>query len=101
MGRCADYALADHKECLNVFIHAKLDYRTDRIAKEMDLSMNKAKDLVQKNDKQRASYYNYYTSKKWGDSRSYDLCLDSSQLGIDGCVEMILAYRKLFDQNIK
>lgn len=101
VGRCADYALADHNDCLNVFIHAKLDYRTDRIAKEMDLTMNKAKDVVQKNDKQRASYYNYYTSKKWGDSRSYDLCLDSSQLGIEGCVEMILAYRKLFDANKK
>ena len=91
--------IAEKESC--VFIHAKLDYRTDRIAKEMDLTMNKAKDVMQKNDKQRASYYNYYTSKKWGDSRSYDLCLDSSQLGIEGCVEMILAYRKLFDANKK
>ena len=51
---------------------------------------------IQKKDKQRASYYNYYTSKKWGDSRSYHLTLDSSALGIDKCVEMILQYRALY-----
>ncbi len=99
VGRCADYALADHKECLNMFIHAKLDYRTQRVAKDLNLTMNKAKDLILKNDKQRASYYNYYTSKKWGDSRSYDLCLDSGEIGVEGCVDMILAYRKLIDKN--
>jgi len=99
VGRCADYALADHKECLNMFIHAKLDYRTQRVAKDLNLTMNKAKDLILKNDKQRASYYNYYTSKKWGDSRSYDLCLDSGEIGVEGCVDMILAYRKLMDKN--
>ncbi len=99
VGRCADYALADHKECLNMFIHAKLDYRTQRVAKDLNLTMNKAKDLILKNDKQRASYYNYYTSKKWGDSRSYDLCLDSGEIGVEGCVDMILAYRKLVDKN--
>ena len=49
---------------------------------------------ITKTDKQRASYYNYYTSKKWGDSRGYHLTLDSSQLGIEGCVDMILDYRK-------
>ena len=49
--------------------------------------------MVQKNDKQRASYYNYYTSKKWGSSKSYDITLDSSRIGVEGCVDMILAYR--------
>jgi len=48
--------------------------------------------MIQKTDKKRASYYNYYSSKKWGDSRSYNLSLDSGQLGLDGCVEMILNY---------
>ena len=94
VGRCADYALADYSGCLNVFIHADLTARIDRISKKMNLPKNKARDLIQKTDKQRASYYNYYTSKKWGDSRSYDLTLNSSQLGVDGCVDMILAYRE-------
>lgn len=94
VGRCADYALADNPNCVNVFIHASLDYRADRVSKKLDITTNKARDLVQKNDKQRASYYNYYTSKKWGDSRSYDICLDSGRLGVDGCVDMILNYRE-------
>ena len=67
---------------------------TECAAEEMQIPENKARDLIQKNDKQRSSYYNYYTSKKWGDSRGYHLTLDSSQLGIEGCVDMILDYRK-------
>ena len=59
---------------------------------------NKAKDIIQKKDKQRASYYNYYTSKKWGDSRSYDLCLNTSKVSVDDCVELILQYRKFMNK---
>lgn len=95
VGRCADYALADMPGCVSVFIHADLDYRVQGISKKLNLTVNKAKDLIQKTDKQRASYYNYYTSKKWGDARSYDLTLDSSRIGIEGCVDMILGYREL------
>ena len=90
VGRCADYALAENPNCINIFVHASLDYRTERISKKMNLSLNKARDMIQKTDKQRASYYNYYTSKKWGDSRSYDLCINSSAVGIEGAVNMIL-----------
>lgn len=93
VGRCADYALSDSKDCIKVFIHADLDYRINIVAKRLDISLNKAKDTIIKTDKQRSSYYNYYTSKKWGDSRSYDLTLDSTRLGVDGCVDMILAYQ--------
>lgn len=99
VGRCADYALSENPDCVNVFIHADMDFRIARIAQKMNLTDNKARDLIQKNDKQRASYYNYYTSKKWGDSRSYHLCLDSSKLGIEGCVDMILAYRDQLKKN--
>ncbi len=98
VGRCADYALADYADCMNVFIHADLDCRAQRIADKMQLSINKARDLAQKTDKQRASYYNYYTSKKWGNSRSYHLTLDSTKIGVDGCVELILAYRRKMEE---
>ncbi len=98
VGRCADYALADNPNCINVFIHANLDYRAERIAKKLNLSVNKARDMVQKTDKQRASYYNYYTSKKWGDSRGYDLTLDSGRIGVQGCVDLILAYREQLER---
>ena len=94
VGRCADYILRDRTDCLNVFIHADKDVRIAEVCKRMDISVNKAKDMIQKQDKQRASYYNYYSNKKWGDSRNYHLTLDSSVLGIDGCVDMILACRE-------
>lgn len=97
VGRCADYALAEHPDCINVFIKADMDYRIKMISKRANLTEAKAKDMIIKQDKQRASYYNYYTSKKWGDSKSYDLCLDSGKLGLDGCVEMILKYREIMD----
>jgi len=97
VGRCADYALADHPNCINVFIKADMDFRVKMVAKRVNVTENKAKEMIIKQDKQRASYYNYYTSKKWGDSKSYNLCLDSGKLGIDGCVEMILKYKEIMD----
>jgi len=97
VGRCADYALAEHPNCINVFIKADMDFRIKMVAKHANVTENKARDMIIKQDKQRASYYNYYTSKKWGDSKSYDLCLDSGKLGIDGCVEMILKFKELME----
>ena len=101
VGRCADYALADHPNCINVFIKASMDYRIKLVSKRSNLTESKAKDMIVKQDKQRASYYNYYTSKKWGDSKSYDLCLDSSKLGIEGCVDMILKFKEIMDAGEK
>jgi len=95
VGRCADYALQNFDNCINIFIHADKEARIAEISRRMDLSTNKAKDLIQKQDKQRASYYNYYSNKRWGDSRNYDLTLDSTKLGIDNCVELILKYKEL------
>lgn len=97
VGRCADYALSENPDCINIFIHADLETRIKRVSQRMNLTENKAKDIIQKKDKQRASYYNYYTSKRWGDSGSYHMTLDSGKLGIDGCVELILKYREILD----
>jgi cytidylate kinase len=94
VGRCADYALADEPDCMNIFVHANLDDRIKWVSKRANITESKAKDQIQKNDKQRASYYNYYTSKKWGDSRSYDLTLNTSKLTTDQCVELIIKYRE-------
>lgn len=99
VGRCADYALANNPDVINIFIHANLEDRIKLVSKRMDLTENKARDLVLKNDKQRSSYYNYYTSKKWGDSRSYDLTLNTSKISIDQCVDMIIAFRNAMDNN--
>ena len=95
VGRCADYALSDNPDCINIFIHADLDVRIKNVSRNLNITENKARDIINKTDKQRASYYNYYTSKKWGDSKSYNLSLDAGKLGTDNCVEMILKFREL------
>ena len=92
VGRCADYALEDNPNLLSVFVHAPLENRIRRIATKYDLTDSKAKDSILKTDKKRASYYNYYSNKKWGDAASYQLCIDSSVCGIDGSVEAILNF---------
>jgi cytidylate kinase len=89
VGRCADYALADIPNVVNVFLHADMKSRIVRIARRHDITDAKARDLIVKTDKKRASYYNYFTSKKWGEAAGYDLCLDTSVLGIDGTIHMI------------
>ncbi len=97
VGRCADYALTDFPNAINVYLYADLKDRISRIARRHDLTDARAKDLIQKTDKSRASYYNYYTNKKWGEAAGYDLCLNTGTLGIDGTVSMIrefVAYKE-------
>lgn len=89
VGRCADYALEEYDNVLSVFIHADMDARIRRIARIYDLTDAKAKDMIIKTDKKRSSYYNYYSNKRWGDVDSYDMCLNSSMLGIEGTAEAI------------
>ena len=101
VGRCADYALSDFEDSISVFIHADLDKRIRRIARKFELTDSAAKDRIQKTDKRRASYYNYYTSKKWGDASSYNLSLDSGELGIDGCVQLIKAAVEIHNKRLK
>ena len=95
VGRCADYILEDEKELLKVYIIADMDYRIERIAKSYEISVKEAKKLILKRDKQRTSYYNFYTSKKWSDVTGYDLCINASKIGTDGVIQMILDYLKL------
>ena len=95
VGRCADYALSGNPDCINIFIHADINDRAKNISKRMNITESKAKDMALKQDKQRASYYNYYTSKKWGDSRSYDMTLNTSKLTIDQCVDLIIQFSNM------
>ena len=97
VGRCADYALADNPDCFSVFVHANLDWRINRIAQKYNKNAKEAKDMINKTDKSRSSYYNYYTNKKWGSADSYNLCLDSSKLGIDGTAKAIIEAIHIYD----
>lgn len=101
VGRCADYALADYKNSLHLFIYGNMDAKIKRIAKKYQLTEDKAKDMIVKKDKQRQSYYNYYSSKKWDHADSYDLCINSSILGVDGTVNLIIQYIEDFEKKNK
>ena len=97
VGRCADYALSEYKNCLNIFIHGDEKCKINRIMDKYNLSETKAKDMMIKKDKQRQSYYNYYSSKKWGRADSYDLSINSSILGIEGSVNLIKQFISDFE----
>ena len=97
VGRCADYALSEFSNCFSVFIHSDMESRIRRIAQKYGMKDNKARDAIQKTDKSRSSYYNYYTNKRWGDASSYHLSIDSGKLGIDKTVECIIQTLKVFE----
>ena len=92
VGRCADYALSEFDNTLSIFISAPMEARIERLKSRHPevKDEDKLKDMIIKADKSRASYYNYYSSKKWGRAYSYDLCINSAVLGIDGTVDYII-----------
>lgn len=92
VGRCADYVLRDNPHCINIFICAPINVRIERIMKQNNLSMQKAKELIEKTDEKRADYYNYYSSKTWGEAKSYHLCIDSSIMGIEETEKFLLYF---------
>ena len=98
VGRCADYALQDRTDTLNIFIFGNEETKIKTIMNRFpELNEGKARDMMVKKDKQRQSYYNYYSSKKWGRADTYDLCINSSTLGVDGTVDLICQYVNDFE----
>ena len=89
IGRCSDYVLSDFPGAFHVFISSDMENRVSRIMEKMKVGEKKAKEIIIKADKDRSSYYNYYSNHIWGDSRHYDLCLNTGKFGIDGAVDII------------
>ncbi len=96
MGRCSDYALRDFEDVVHLFICAPFEDRVKRAIDVYGIEEKHAADYVKRIDKQRISYYNYYTDKRWGQPQNYDLCVDSSALGIDGSVELIERFVEMY-----
>ena len=91
VGRCADYVLENENvDVLSVFVYGSVDYRAKRVMSALDITQAKAKDKVLKTDKQRRTYYDYYTSKNWGVMSNYDLCIDAEKFGIEETANMII-----------
>lgn len=103
LGRCADYILRDRNDCINIFLSANEQDRIKRLLTSrvpinnhahdsQPLSETEALELIHKTDEQRAEYYNFFTNKTWGAAASYDLCINTSVLGIQQTVELILQF---------
>lgn len=94
VGRCADYILRDFRNTVSVFITADMEDRIKLTVKRAGCTPEQARKIIINGESDRSSYYGYYTGKKWGHSSSYDLCVNSSRLGIDGTVRFIEEYIK-------
>ena len=91
-GRCADYVLRETENVVNFFLYGSIEARTAFAIREHDFPSEKAAEAVKKFDKRRASYYHYYTGKKWGEAKNYHLCMDTTNLTPEKTAEIILKY---------
>jgi cytidylate kinase len=92
VGRCADYVLRNRKDLVSVFIMANKDFRVKTLMERKGIDADQAKKLMRQVDKDRSSYYKYYTDQIWGEAENYELCIDSSKIGVQGAVDVIKAF---------
>ena len=94
VGRCADYILRERDDVVNIFVHASIDDRVSRkmMLSETEKSASAIKKEIAAQDKRREKYYNFYTGRRWGDSRNYHIAIDTSKIGVDGAVDVIVNY---------
>ncbi len=95
VGRCADYILRDRTDCLNVFIHANMEFKRKRIVEiyggQQETTLDKR---ILEKDKRRKAYYKHYTNQSWGQMENYHLCLDSGVIGLEKCADVIAQLMK-------
>ena len=94
VGRCADYILRDHSKLLRLFFSAAIEDRVKNISEKFSINATDAMKLIDKTDKNRSAYYNFYTNKSWGQAKSYDLCINTSLLGVEQTADLVLEILK-------
>lgn len=94
VGRCGDYVLKERNDCIKIFIYADLEKRIKYACEKHNIPRENAASIIKRTDKTRANYYNYYSGQKWGDPNNYNLCINSGELGISRCVDLIEFYLK-------
>ncbi len=94
VGRCADYILREEKNLIKLFLYASTEERIKNLMVRDNMNEKEARSAVSKADKRRSNYYNFYTNRTWGSVNNYDLCLDTSSLSTDACVDFLLHYVK-------
>lgn len=92
VGRCADYILRDFPNSVDIFVTANEEDRVARVSRSKMCDVNTARKLIEKKEEERSKYYNYYTGKTWGEAKSYDICINSSILGIEKTAEFLTEY---------
>lgn len=92
VGRIADYVLRNHQPLVSVFITADMDDRVKRIMEYENIDAQQAANLIKKVDKMRSSYYNFYSEKTWGSADSYQLCINTSKVGIEAAAQLVMNY---------
>lgn len=92
VGRCADYVLRDYPNVVNVFVTASMDFRIQQVMVKQGIDAESARKFIEHGEAKRAAYYNYYTGKVWGHAESYDLCVDSSKLGLQATERIIVDF---------
>ena len=94
VGRCADYVLREREDVIRFFLYSDIDSRMKRAKTYYGLDDKKAREAIEKTDKKRAAFYNYYTGERWGDIKNYHMAIDTDSVGIDGCVDILASYVK-------
>lgn len=93
VGRCSNHILKNHPNAIHIFLYAQdMVFKVERKLKYGNLTQKEAVKLIQKTDKERAAYYEYFTDGKWGDKSEYDICIDTSKLGVDQTIELLKLY---------
>jgi len=92
IGRCGSHILREKYNCVSLYLHGDISIRAERIKQLYHLTEEEARKRVEQNDKDRALYYQTFTSKSWADARQYEMCLDTSQIGLDKSVDIIIKY---------
>lgn len=98
VGRCGSYVLRERHDVVRVFCTAGMEFRKHHAIHDLGMAEKRIEDTLLKLDKKRASYFNYYTGKRWSDASSYDLCVSTSTAGIDGAVETVLSFGEMMER---
>ena len=95
IGRCADWVLRDNPALVRIFILGDMEAKIKRTAERENISEDKAKSRIEQADKRRKYFHNTHSDNKWGDSRSYDITVNSTKMGLDGATELLIKYVEL------
>jgi cytidylate kinase len=89
VGRCADFILQDRKDCLHTFFYANMDFRVDRIVNSSGRKFENPEKHLKEMDERRKTYYRHYTGRRWGESRNYHISMNSGEIGLDHCADIV------------